>query len=295
MMGSPSPSSTLSTVTIARLLGKVLSMPADCVLPVECRGVQPAGRKPRTVTPMGSYDELDATLTRVAAEKSDAVADVVAVVRGRSAGVDRTPAEAIAVLNSWYLRQQATDAGARAAGRTAQGLVSALRPEAAASLDRTMIYLLALADLHGVTLDDEERRKTLLMAVLLGDEGAKLATSALTGTSGTWARRLVGLPRVGNPLLGQLVGMALNTGLSVAMAAGGESIQAQAVVTQATRAFGEPPTHFPGQKPRTPRPTTSPRTRSAMGSAAAEPMTTTGVYARALARTIAKAKKRSDG
>lgn len=239
---------------------------------------------------MSSYEELDATLTRVAAEKADAVADVVAVVRGRSAGADRTPAEAIRVLNAWFLRNQATDAGARAAGPSAQNLVGALRPEATASLDRTMVYLLALADLHGVTLEDEERRKTLLMAVLLGDEGAKLATSALTGQGATWARRLVSLPRVGNPLLGQLVGMALNTGLSVAMAAGGESIQARTVVAQAQRAFGEPPATFPGQKPR-PAQQRSDRPELRTGPRPIDEPSPTSAYARALARTLNKVKK----
>lgn len=229
---------------------------------------------------MTSYEEFDATLTRVASEKADAVADVVAVVRGQSSGHDRTPAEAIAVLNGWYLRQQATDAGARAAGSVpaASGLVGAIRPEATASLDRTMVYLLALASIHGVDLDDAERRNTLLMAVLLGDEGARLAASAVTGPSGTWARRLVSLPRLGNPLLGQLVSAAVTTGLSVVMAAGGETIQARAVVAQAQRAFGEPPALFPGQRPRTP----------AFGPRPVHKPSPTSAYARALARTLHK-------
>lgn len=236
---------------------------------------------------MATYEGMDATLTRVASEMPDAVADVVAVVRGRRAGADRTPAEAISVLNAWYLRNQATDAGVRAAGPRAQGVAGALRPEATASLDRTMVYLLVLADLHGVTLDDPERRKTLLMAVLLGDEGAKLATSALTGPGGAWARRLVGMSRVGNPLLGQLVGMALSTGLSAAMAAGGESIQARAVVAQAQRAFGEPPALFPGQKPRTPPSRPAPRP----GPRPIDEPSPTSAYARAWARTVHKIKK----
>lgn len=221
---------------------------------------------------MTSYDEMDARLTRVASDNADAVAEVVAVARGRSAQFDRTPAEAIRVLDGWYLKRQATEAGARAAG---------VGP-ATASLDRTMVYLLALAELHGVTLDDPERRKALLMAVLLGDEGAKLAASALTGQGATWARRLVSLPRAGNPLLGQLLGKALDTGLSVALAAGGESIQARTVVAQARRAFGDPPAAFPGQrlsrpgKPG-PRPINEP--------------SSTSPYARALARTLHKVKK----
>ena len=111
---------------------------------------------------MATYEELDARLSVVAADASDAVADVVAVARGRSTGADRTPAEAIKVLDGWYLKHQATEAGARAAG---------VGP-ATVSLDRTMVYLLALADIHGVDLTEPERRKALLMAVLLGDEGA---------------------------------------------------------------------------------------------------------------------------
>ena len=256
---------------------------------------------------MASYDELDATLTRVADQHADAVADVVRVVRGDSAGEDRTPTEAVRVLNGWYLRQQATDAGVRAVPGRMGGMVGALRPEPMASLDRTMVYLLALASLHGVDLDDPERRKALLVAVLLGDEGARLATSAVAGSGSgpAWARRLVSVPRAGNPLLGQLVGAALNTGLAVALAAGGESIQARAVVAQARRAFGDPPASFPGQNARTSRPVAAgpapspspgppprPVDRSALGPAAAEPMTTGSVYARALARTWHKAKQK---
>ncbi len=218
---------------------------------------------------MTSYDELDASLTRVAAEKSDAVAEVVAVARGRSTGADRTPSEAIRVLNGWYLRQQATAAGAQAVGAGPTNTT----PE------RTMVYLLALADIHGVTLDDPQRRKALLMAVVLGDEGARLAASALTGSGATWARRLVALPRLGNPLLGQLLGRAIDTGL----AAGGESIQARAVVSQANRAFGEPPALFPGQRPRPSEPRQAPRPIR-------EP-SPTSAYARALARTMHRMKK----
>lgn len=207
---------------------------------------------------MGSYEELDAALTRVANEMPGAVTDVVAVARGRSAGADRTPAEAIRVLDAWYLRE-------------------------AQSVERTMVYLLALAEMHGVTLDDPQRRKTLLVAVLLGDEGARIARSALTGSGATWARRMVSLPRVGNPLLGQLLNHAIDTGLSAAVAKGGDAVQARAVVTQARLAFGEPPATFPGQRPRTP-----PRTSGTGSGLGPSP---TSAYARALARTIHKAKK----
>lgn len=236
-----------------------------------------------------SYAELDVTLSRVADEKADAVAEVVAVVRGKEA--ERTPPEAIRVLNAWYLKGQTVSEGVRAAGASVPlvgGLAAGLSGETLASLDRTMVYLLALADLHGLDLADQERRKTLLMAVLLGDEGAELAAGAISGQGGRWARGLAsGLPlakvgrlaRVGggNPLLAALVAKAVGGGLSVAIAASGEAVRAQAVVLQASRAFGEPPELFPGQAPR----------------ATAEPLPASAVYARALARTLHKARQRA--
>lgn len=237
---------------------------------------------------MATYDELDAALTRVAAEKADAVADVVRVVRQG----DRTPREAIRVLNGWYLRQQATDAGVRAVPGRVGGVVSSLRPEPMASADRTMVYLLALGQIHGVDLDDPERRKALLVAVLLGDEGARLAGSAVAGSAvaqgGAWARRLVALPRAGNPLVAQLLSAAVHSGIAVALGAGGESIKAQAVVAQAARAFGTPPAAFPDQDAPAAPPVSR---RTHMGAAADEPITTSGAYARALARTLNKMKK----
>lgn len=229
--------------------------------------------------------EFDAHLTRVAIDDGAAVAEVVSAVRR----ADRTPEEAIRALDAWFLRGQATDAGLRAAG-TAVPLVanltgSAEDSEQRTSLRRTMVYLLALAELHGVDLDDTERRKTLVAAVLLGDEGATLASDALSGPSGRWARGLASAPVArlasGNPLLATLVGRIVEGGLSVALASGGEAVRAQAVVAQARKAFGRPPALFPGQRPR-------PRTP-------AEQLPSSAVYARALARTIHKARRRAKG
>mgnify|MGYP001074911117 CR=1 FL=1 len=245
------------------------------------------------MTPSAAYEEFDAHLTRVAIDDADAVAEVVATVRRG----DRTPADAIRALDAWFLRGQTMDAGVRAAG-TAVPLVATLTgtsgtnptaPDAdgpRTSLRRTLVYLLALADLHGVDVDDTDRRKTLVTAVLLGDEGASLASGALAGPGGRWARGLASAAPVarlagGNPLLATLVHRIVDGGVAVALASGGEAVRAQAVVTQASRAFGRPPEHFPGQQPR-------PRTPS-------EQLPNSAIYARALARTIHKARQRARG
>lgn len=237
------------------------------------------------MTPSAAYEEFDAHLTRVAIDDADAVAEVVATVRRG----DRTPAEAIRGLDAWFLKGQAMDAGVRAAG-TAVPLVGTLTggtdaDEPRATLRRTMVYLVALAALHGVDLDDTDRRKTLVTAVLLGDEGATLASDAVAGQGGRWARGLASAAPVarlagGNPLLATLVHRIVDGGVAVALASGGEAVRARAVVAQARRAFGTPPATFPGQAPRV-------RSTNELPSSV--------VYARALARTLHKARQRRSG
>lgn len=55
--------------------------------------------------------------------------------------------------------------------------------EALASLEATMLYVLAYAHAHGVELKDIERRRTLLLAVLLGGNGIA-AVEKVAGTTG---------------------------------------------------------------------------------------------------------------
>ena len=230
------------------------------------------------MTPIAHADDFDAFLTRVAQEDAAAVSEVVAAVRRD----DRTPALAISALDGWFLRGQTVDAGVRAASDAVPllgGTTAADEP--VASLRRTMVYVLALARLHGIDLDDPERRTALVTAVLLGDEGARLASEGLAGEGGRWARRL-GVTRLarGNPLVGVLVTKIVDGGVAVALASGTEAVRARAVVAQARTAFGTPPDRFPGQRPRRP---------------SELPPSATSAYARALARTVHRQKKRWRG
>lgn len=233
-------------------------------------------------------NDFDAFLTHVATEDAAAVREVVATVRRG----DRRPAEAIKALDGWYLRGQAIDAGVRTAA-SAVPLLGPAAPEAGeplASLRRTAVYLLALADLYGVDLDEPDERKALVSAVLLGDEGASMASEALGAQGGRWARQLGATRAVsrlagGNALVGMLVQKVVDGGVSAALASGSEAVRARAVVQQARRAFGTPPARFPGQKPRA----------AASGPRPADPPSNTAIYARALARTIHKQRKRLKG
>ena len=60
--------------------------------------------------------------------------------------------------------------------------------EAVAALDASVLYTLAVAEVHGLPLDDVERRRALVLGVVLGEGGTKLMQRA-TGKS-RWAREL---------------------------------------------------------------------------------------------------------
>ncbi|MFW6597885.1 hypothetical protein ACQBAU_17505 [Propionibacteriaceae bacterium Y2011] len=224
---------------------------------------------------------FDAYVTQITTEDYGAVTDIVKAVRKPG----RPPAAAIRVLDSWYL-QQAKEASMRAAGAnlplSGDRMVA---DDARASLRRTAIYLMALTELHGLDISDVERRKTLVAGILLGEEGADMASSVLLSQGGRWAQslatgRAVSMLGGGNPLVGMMLGRIVDGGMSAAMAGGSEAVRAQAVVMQARKAFGEPPDLFPGQRRVKPKP---------------EPTPKSAIYARALARTIHKARKRAGG
>lgn len=234
------------------------------------------------MTPAPRLEQLDASLARVTAEDGAVVRECVDAVRGQDR--TRTPAEAIRVLNAWYLRGEVVDGGLRAARAEIPGAAGGSDADVLTSLDRTAVYLLALADLYDLDVSDADRRKALVVGILLGDEGANLASGVYHEYGTRWARGLAArgvaqVTRTANPLLGQLVAHALRTGVAVTVAAGGDAIRAGSVVTQAARAFGPPPALFPGQEPRAPQ----------------DPPPNSVVYARALARTIHKARKRHEG
>lgn len=55
----------------------------------------------------------------------------------------------------------------------------------------TALYVLSLAEIHGVAVQDAERRQALLLAVLLGEAGAEQVERNAALASGRWARQFV--------------------------------------------------------------------------------------------------------
>jgi hypothetical protein len=189
------------------------------------------------------------------------------IAKIRSKEPDATPAQVIAALDRRY---QFAVAGLGAVGGgiaifpaigTAVSLATAAA-EAAAALDAAVLYTLAVAEVHSMHIEDVERRRALVLGVVMGAGGTELMRK-VTGGKDRWARTVTeALPlRVLGPVnttlgrwfvkryvtrqLALAVGRALPFGIGVIIGGVGNVVAARAVIGAAGRAFGPPPARWP--------------------------------------------------
>lgn len=122
------------------------------------------------------------------------------------------------------------------------------------------MYVLAVAEVHGVPVSDPEVRRALVLAVLLGDAAAALETGVLEAPH--WAQvlgrsasrdkiaginsRLVHLlvTRFGARQGALLVGRAIPLGIGAGIGAVGNAALARTAIGSARKAFGPAPKKF---------------------------------------------------
>ena len=208
---------------------------------------------------------LRAVVERALRAQQPRVMAHIATIRRKEPGA--RPTEVIAALNRRY---QLVVAGLGAAGGgiaivpavgTAVSLATATA-EAVAALDAAVLYTLAVAEVHRLPVDDEVRRRALVLGVVMGAGGTELMRK-VTGGNDRWARTVTNaLPlRVLGPVnttlgrwfvkryitrqLALAVGRALPFGLGVLIGGVGNVVAARAVIGAARQAFGPPPAAWP--------------------------------------------------
>ena len=155
------------------------------------------------------------------------------------------------------------------------GTIAALGLSAAATvafLEATALYATSLAELHGIRMTDPDKASTMVMAVMLGEEGTSLLGSlsgqALgkgKGATQAWgnvlARRMPSSgfgsvrQRVQRVFLRSLMkrqgtalfGRALPFGIGAVVGGAGNLMMGRAVVANAKVAFGPMPDTIPGE------------------------------------------------
>lgn len=195
---------------------------------------------------------------------------VVAYVdRLRRKRPDAAPADVISQLERRY-RATVIGTGAASGGTAtlpAIGTAASIATGAAeitAFVSVTALYVLALAEVHGVPVGDPHVRRALVLTVLLGDVGEAVLSGAEVEAR-HWARvlghttsrdtiqainaRLAHLfvPRFGARHGVLIAGRALPFGVGAGVGAFGNAALGGSVIRSARRAFGPPPARFPGR------------------------------------------------
>jgi hypothetical protein len=208
---------------------------------------------------------LEAGIERALRTQQPLVAARIAAIRRKRP--EASPAEVIHGLGRSY---QLAVAGTGAVGGAiailpAIGTVASLATasaEALAALNASVLYTLAVAEVHALPTETPERRRTLVLAVVMGQSG-QAALRKITGKSGDWAQDITNtlpLTRLG-PLNSSLsrwfikrfvvrqsvlaLGRALPLGIGLVIGAVGNLVIARAIIRAADQAFGPAPAQWP--------------------------------------------------
>ena len=192
------------------------------------------------------------------------------VAKLRRANPSAGPAEIVTKLEKHYLAAVMASGAAVGSAAAFPGIgtltaLSAVAGETVLFLEATAAFALAVAEVHGIGVEERERRRNLVLGVLVGDEG-KGAVKDLLGagrTSGAWLAEAELLPL---PVVSQLnsrltqyfvkkytmkraamaFGKLLPVGIGAAIGGGGNRMMGKKIVANARAAFGPAPARWPG-------------------------------------------------
>ncbi|MFD4671934.1 hypothetical protein ACFWNN_19525 [Lentzea sp. NPDC058450] len=190
------------------------------------------------------------------------------IARARQRNPEATPAEVIGTLEKMYVSALAgTGAavgGAAAAPGVGTGIALALSAgEALTSFELSALFVLSVAEVHGVPVSELERRRTLVLGILLGEGSTKTIGKIAERTGQHWARQLVSAVPVTtlrqiNKVLGRnfvtkygtrqgilVLGRAVPFGVGALIGGGANATMAALAVRAARRAFGPAPEAWP--------------------------------------------------
>lgn len=187
------------------------------------------------------------------------------IARARQRNPEASPAQVIGSLERMYV-SALTGTGAAVGGTAAApgvgtGLALALSAgEALSSLELSALFALSIAEVHGVSIDEIERRRTIVMGIMLGGSGSATISKIAERTGQHWGRQVVAKVPVEtlrqiNKVLGKnfvtkygtkqgiiVLGRVAPFGIGAVIGGGANAANAALTVRAARRAFGPAPT-----------------------------------------------------
>jgi hypothetical protein len=171
-------------------------------------------------------------------------------------------------LKQYYLAAVTVSGGAAGAAGVVPGAsVPAALADVLAFTEASVLYTLSLAEVHGLHPEDVERRKLLVLTVLLGDSAVGALDQTVRRTGPYWGRRIVeSIPMSAinraNKVLGPrfitkygtkqgvlVLGKQVPLGIGAVLGGGGNHIFARFTVKSAHKIFGPPPSSWPKDQP----------------------------------------------
>ena len=228
----------------------------------------PATRDGVDEDPSAAAKVLSAIIERSARVQAPAVKAYVDRLRHQSPNA--TPAEIVSRLEKHYLAAVMASGAAVGSAAAFPGIgtlaaMSAVAGETVVFLEATSLYVLAVAEVFGIPADHRERRRTLVLAVLVGED-SKRAVAELLGpgrTSGAWLADgaatlpLPAVSQLNSRLLRYFVkrytlrrgaiafGKLLPVGIGAVVGGVGNRLMGKRIVANARKAFGDPPPRWP--------------------------------------------------
>ncbi|MGX9787254.1 hypothetical protein [Mycobacterium sp. MMS18-G62] len=192
------------------------------------------------------------------------------VDRLRERNHDATPAEIAKKLEKHYLAAVMASGAAVGSAAAFPGIgtltaIGAVAGETVVFLEATSVYVLALAEVYGIPADHRERRRALVLSVLVGED-SKRAVADLLGpgrTSGAWVSEgaatlpLPAVTQLNSRLMRYFVkrytlrrgaiafGKLLPVGIGAVVGGVGNRMMGKKIIANARNAFGNPPSRWP--------------------------------------------------
>ena len=155
-------------------------------------GTPGANRPPRPdPDPVTGIVLIDALLDKAVTVPSSVVHGHVARLRERNPHA--SPTQVVRMLERQYLLAVSTSGGATGAVAAAPGIgtgtgLALTGSEIATFFATSSAFALAVADVHGIAVEDTARRRALLLATVLGEHGAATVGAEAGLPSTAWAR-----------------------------------------------------------------------------------------------------------
>lgn len=184
--------------------------------------------------------------------------------RLRRVSPDATPEDLAQQLTKFYLNAVTVSGGVAGGVGVVPGAgIASAGIDAVSFLEGSVLYVLTLAEIHGLHPEDAERRGLLVRTILIGDSAVTALGKGTQRTSQYWGKQIVsGIPMSTVKQINKVLGPRFVTkygtktgvvvlskqvpfGIGAGLGAGANHLVARSIIKQSRKVLGPPPTTFP--------------------------------------------------